>query len=111
MEPTTGPRSDDVPTPRELRVAARGATILAYAVGLAGVAVGTLALRDDELATAVLLYVVTFAVGACLIGVATLVRAVAGLTARIAKIDADVSFLVRDSATPHGGDWRHRPPY
>lgn len=107
---------DDVPTPKELRSAGRAATILAYAVGLAGVTVGTLALREDELATALLLYVVTFAVGACLIGVATLIRAVAGLTARLHKIDSDVSVLLRDHAAGLPGatpddDWRHRSPY
>jgi hypothetical protein len=103
---------DEIPTPKELRGAARAATIVAYAVGLAGVAVGTLALREDDLATAVLLYVVTFAVGACLIGVATLVRAMAGLSARLAKVDADVSALLRDrpfggQPGPTPGDWRH----
>ncbi len=84
---------DDHPTPQELRIAARGATIMAYAVGLAGVAVGTLALRDDDLATAVLLYVVTFGVGACLIGVATLVRALQGLSARFDRLEVSVSRL------------------
>jgi hypothetical protein len=99
---------DDSPTPQELRVAARGATIMAYAVGLAGVAVGTLALRDDDLATAVLLYVVTFGVGACLIGVATLVRAVQGLAARFDRLEVSVSRLHSDR-----GDDRSRgtPPY
>lgn len=108
---------DDIPTPKELRGAARAATIMAYAVGLAGVAVGTLALRDDELATALLLYVVTFAVGACLIGVATLVRAVAGLSVQLDRVDRDVALLVRDHAAerhhpgPPDDDWRHRSPY
>jgi hypothetical protein len=99
---------DDSPTPQELRVAARGATIMAYAVGLAGVAVGTLALRDDDLATAVLLYVVTFGVGACLIGVATLVRAAQGLAARFDRLEVSVSRLHSDR-----GDDRPRgtPPY
>lgn len=87
---------DEVPTPNELRAAARAATIVAYGTGLAGIAVGTLLLRDDELALAVLIWVVTFAVGTCLIGVATLVRASAGVTARLAKLDADVASLRRD---------------
>ncbi|WP_052668350.1 hypothetical protein [Nitriliruptor alkaliphilus] len=87
---------DEVPTPNELRTAARGATIIAYGTGLAGIAVGTLLLRDDELALAVLIWVVTFAVGTCLVGVATLIRAQAGISARLAKLDADVASLRRD---------------
>lgn len=87
---------DDVPTPTELRSAARAATIVAYGTGLAGIAVGTLLLRQDELAFAVLVWVVTFAVGTCLIGVATLVRASAGMAARLTKLDADVAGLRRD---------------
>lgn len=105
MEPPADVASD-VPTPRELRTAARAATIMAYAVGLAGVAVGTLALRDDELATAVLLYVVTFGVGTCLVGVATLLRAVGGLSARTARLEREVAIAAR----PRGPDgWSDAP--
>lgn len=104
---------DDVPTPTELRSAGRAATIVAYATGLAGIGVGTWLLRQDELVLAVLIWVVTFGVGTCLIGVATLVRASAGLTARIAKLDADVAALRRDGVRDRGSgdDWRHRSPY
>jgi hypothetical protein len=87
---------DEVPTPSELRAAARAATIVAYGTGLAGVAAGTWLLRQDEFALAVLIWVVTFAVGTCLVGVATLVRASAGMAARLAKLDADVASLRRD---------------
>lgn len=93
---------DEVPTPSELRTAARGATIVAYGTGLAGIAVGTLLLRDDELALAVLIWVVTFAVGTCLVGVATLIRAQGGITARLAKLDADVASLRRDRSRDLG---------
>lgn len=100
---------DELPTAKDLRIAARGASILAYAAGLAGVAAGTLLLRDGALAMAVLLWIVTFAVGATLMGIATLVRAMAGVTARLQKLDAEVAQLTRTH--PAGDDWRHRSPY
>jgi hypothetical protein len=87
---------DDVPTPKELRAAARAATIVAYGTGLAGVGVGTWMLRQDDLVMAALVWLITFAVGTCLIGVATLTRASAGVTARLVKLDADVAMLRRD---------------
>ncbi|MTV26261.1 hypothetical protein FTX61_12690 [Nitriliruptoraceae bacterium ZYF776] len=100
---------DELPTAKDLRVAARGATIIAYAAGLAGVAAGTLMLRDGELAMAVLLWVVTFAVGATLMGIALVVRAMSGVTARLQALDANVRGLQRDRATdlPPPADWRH----
>jgi hypothetical protein len=87
---------DHVPAPRELRGAARACMVLAYAAGLAGVAAGTLVLRDGDLAFAVILWTITFAVGAALMGVAVLVRAVAGLSAQIHRIESDVRVLVGD---------------
>jgi hypothetical protein len=87
---------EHVPAPRELRGAARACTVLAYAAGLAGVAAGTLVLRDGDLAFAVILWTITFAVGAALMGVAVLVRAVAGLSAQIHRIETDVRVLVGD---------------
>jgi hypothetical protein len=108
---------DDIPSPSELRAAGRASTIVAYGTGLAGVGVGTWLLRQDELVLAVLTWVITFGVGATLVGVATLVRASAGLTGRIAKLDADVAALRRDAARREheggggGDDWRHRSPY
>lgn len=104
----TRPHPSDVPTPRDLRTAARGATIMAYAVGLAGVAVGTLALRDDDIATAVLVYVVTFGVGTCLVGIATLIRAVGGFAARLDRMDRDLALLTRSPLPDRpADDWRH----
>jgi hypothetical protein len=89
---------DDVPTPQQLRSAARACTILAYAAGLAGVAAGTLVLRDGDLVFAIILWVITFAVGAALMGVAVLVRASAGLSATIARLESEVRVLVADRA-------------
>jgi hypothetical protein len=106
---------DDIPSANELRAAGRASTIVAYGTGLAGIGVGTWLLRQDELVLAVLTWVITFGVGATLVGVATLVRASAGLTGRIAKLDADVAALRRDAARRdregEDGDWRHRSPY
>ena len=108
---------EDVPTPRELRGAARATTILAYAAGLAGVAAGTLLLREGEVALAILLYIVTFAVGAVLMGVALLARAMAGLSARIMRVESDVRVLLGDRARHGAADdgidrdpWVRHPP-
>ncbi|HSK22703.1 MAG TPA: hypothetical protein VK906_05990 [Egicoccus sp.] len=108
---------DHIPSPKELRTAARACTFLAYAVGLAGVAGGTLMLREEDLAMALILYTVTFAVGAALMGVAVLVRAVAGMMTQLHRIDGDVRVLVSDRARngPAAGErdpWSgHHPPY
>lgn len=87
---------DHIPSPRELRTAARACTFLAYATGLAGIAGGTLVLRDGDLAFAIILWIVTFAVGASLMGVAVLVRAVSGLTTTVTRLASEVSVLVGD---------------
>jgi hypothetical protein len=108
---------DDVPTPLQLRSAARACTILAYAAGLAGVAAGTLMLRDGDLAFAVILWVITFAVGAALMGVAVLVRASAGMVATIARLESDVRVLVADRRgadtppTPAQDPWSGHAPW
>lgn len=89
---------DHVPNPRELRGAARACLFLAYAAGLAGVAAGTLVLRDGELAFAVILWTITFAVGAALMGVSVLVRAVSGLSAQLTRMESDLRVLTQDRA-------------
>ena len=107
---------EEIPSPKELRGAARACTILAYAAGLAGIAAGTLVLRQGELAFAVILWVMTFAVGAALMGVAILVRAVAGLTARLDQVSSDVRVLVgsrfrHEQPEPERDPWLRHPPY
>lgn len=107
---------DDVPTPNQLRTAARACTILAYAAGLAGVAAGTLVLREGDLAFAIILWVITFAVGAALMGIAVLVRAMAGLSARVDQAGADVRVLIGERARqrqdePERDPWLGHPPY
>ena len=107
---------DDIPTAGQLRTAARACLILAYAAGLAGVAAGTLILQDGELAFAVILWVITFAVGATLMGVSLLIRALAGLTARVDQASSDVRVLVGERARQRQGEtdrdpWLGHPPY
>ena len=107
---------DDVPSPSQLRGAARACTLLAYAAGLAGVAAGTLMLREGDLAFAVILWVITFAVGAALMGISVLVRAMAGLAARLDHVGSDVRLLVGDRARrmsdePERDPWLGHPPY
>ena len=89
---------EHVPSPKELRGAARACTVLAYAAGLAGVTGGTLMLRDGELAFAIILWTVTFAVGAALMGVAVLVRTIAGMSVQLTRMESDVRVLVADRA-------------
>lgn len=109
-------RMDDIPTATQLRTAARACLILAYAAGLAGVAAGTLVLRDGDLPFAIILWVVTFAVGASLMGVSLLIRALAGLTARVEQTSSDVRVLVGQRARqrteePERDPWIGHPPY
>jgi hypothetical protein len=89
---------DHVPSPKELTTAARACTVLAYAAGLAGVAAGTLMLRDGDLAFAIILWTITFAVGAALMGVSVLVRAVSGISAQVTRMESDLRVLLADRA-------------
>ncbi len=89
---------DRIPSPRELQIAARACVLLAYAVGLGGVAAGTWLLREGDLAMAIVLWLVTFAVGAALMGISLLLRALTGITARLDQVRADVQVLAADRA-------------
>jgi hypothetical protein len=80
---------------RELAVATRAARIMAWAVAVAGTGGGTLALRDGDLATALVVWTTTLAVAAVLVGTATLMRAVEALTARVGALEE----LLRDRRT------------
>jgi hypothetical protein len=109
-------RMDDVPSPDQLRGAARACTVLSYASGLAGIAAGTLLLREGDIPFAIILWVITFAVGAALMGVAVLVKAMAGLSARVEHVSSDVRLLVGDRARaasqePDRDPWLRHPPY
>lgn len=87
---------DQEPTPKDLRGAAAVAQSLAYASGLAGVIAGALVYRDGEVALAVVLWVLTFAAGALMMLAAFLARGLAGLLARLAKMDSDLQVILRD---------------
>jgi choline-glycine betaine transporter len=93
---------DHIPSPRELRGAARACTFLAYTAGLAGVAAGTLMLREGNLTFAVILWTTTFAVGAALMGVSVLVRAVSGLSTQITRMESRLQQLADDRARTGG---------
>ena len=87
---------DHIPSPRELTVAARACVFMAYAAGLAGVAAGAIVLRDGELAFAVILWTITFAVGAVLMGTSLLIRALSGLSTQLLRLESDVQVLRSD---------------
>jgi hypothetical protein len=83
-DPAAGRPSDG---PRQLDVAARAATILAYAVALVGTGGGTLSLRAGDLATALIVWTTSLAVAATLVGMATLLRAVDALARRMTLLE------------------------
>lgn len=72
---------------RELAVAARAARIIAWAVAIVGTGGGTLALRDGDLGTALVVWTTSLAVAAVLVGTATLMRAVAALADRVTGLE------------------------
>ncbi len=94
---------DRIPSARDLQVAARACVLLAYAVGLGGVAAGTWMLREGDLALAIVLWLVTFAVGAALMGISLLIRALSGILAQLTRLQSDVGVLSEDRARTAGG--------
>ncbi len=82
----TGPASHHA-AERELAVATRAARIIAWTVAVAGTTGGTLALRDGDVPTALLVWTSTLAVAAVLVGTATLMRSVGTLAARVASLE------------------------
>jgi hypothetical protein len=76
--------------PAQPDVAARAATIIAYAVALVGTGGGTFSLRAGDIATALIVWTTSLAVAATLVGLATLLRAVERLTQRMALLERDL---------------------
>jgi len=76
--------------PGQPDVAARAATILAYAVALVGTGGGTLSLRAGDIATALIVWTTSLAVAATLVGMATLLRAVEHLTQRMTLLEREL---------------------
>jgi uncharacterized membrane protein len=80
------------PTP-DLGMAARAATLVAYLLGVTGAGVGTAALRAGDPTSAILVWMTTVAVGATLVGVATLLRALRTTQTRITGIEHELQRL------------------
>lgn len=93
---------DRIPTPRELQIAARACVLLAYTTGLGGIAAGTWLLRGGDWPMAIVLWLITFAVGAALMGISLLIRALSGLGAQITRLESDVRVLAEDRARGGG---------
>ncbi len=109
---------DQIPSLKEMRTAARACLYLAYAAGLAGIAAGTLVLAQGEIAFAIILWVITFAVGASLMGVSVAIRALSSMKAELERLSSDVRVLVADrgheplrTPRPHEDPWSGHPPY
>ena len=89
--------------------------MLAYVAGLGGVAGGTFLLRDGEVAMAIVLWLVTFAVGATLMGVSLLIKALSGVSLQLTRLESDLHALAEERApgavgpgTPQRDPWlRH----
>jgi len=73
--------------PRELATASRAATIMAYAIALVGAGGGTLALRDGDLAAALIVWTTSLAVAAVLVGLGTLLRALRDVSRRLSVLE------------------------
>ncbi|TVP69738.1 MAG: hypothetical protein EA340_06770 [Nitriliruptor sp.] len=99
---------DRIPTPRELQIAARACVLLSYATGLGGIAAGTWLLRGGDWPMAIVLWLITFAVGAALMGISLLIRALSGLGAQLTRLESDVRVLAEERAqggrTPGGNE-------
>jgi len=108
---------DHIPSIKEMRTAARACLFLAYAAGLAGVAAGTLVLRAGDVVFAIIIWVITFAVGASLMGVSVLIRAMSAIRTDLERISSDVRVLVADRhrdtlpTPPREDPWSGHPPY
>lgn len=103
---------DRIPNPRELQIAARACVLLAYATGLGGIAAGTWLLREGDWPMAIVLWLVTFAVGAALMGISLLIRALSGIAAQLARLESDVRAVASERATgPGAPDAGRRDPW
>lgn len=84
--------------PRELATAARVADGLVYVAGVAGVVAGAVLFREDNVAFAMVAWVLTFVAGAVLRLAAWSARGVAQLLERSERIERDVATLIRNDA-------------
>lgn len=72
--------------------------LLAYATGLGGIAAGTWLLREGDWPMAIVLWLVTFAVGAALMGISLLIRALSGVAAQLARLESDLRVVANERA-------------
>ena len=98
-------------SPKDLEGAGAVAQSLAYVTGLAGVVVGAVVFRDGQTFLALVVWILTFALGAMLMIAAFLVRGMAALLGRVARIESDLGVLLGDRASSGTDDWGDRPPY
>lgn len=77
---------EPIPSPRELRSAARACTALAYMVGLVGIGAGSLLVRDGAVLNAAVVWTSTFALGAVLVGLALVLRALTAVLAHLLQL-------------------------
>lgn len=106
---------DRIPTPKDLRGAGAVAVSLAYVSGVAGIIAGALLFREGQTAFAVVAWALTFAAGAILMIASFLVRGLAALLARQARLESDVGVLLADAARERGYEpdrdpWSRHPP-
>lgn len=87
---------EQIPSPKDMRGAAGVAVTLAYTTGLAGVVAGAVLFQRAETTMAVVVIVVTFAIGAALMIASYLVRGLAAVLAHIAALESDVRVLLAD---------------
>ncbi len=109
---------DAAPGPKEIRGAAAVASSLSYVVGLAGIVVGGLLLRDGDTTMAIVVWVLAFAAGAALMVAALVVRAIGDVQARLSLMESDLRVILadRNGTAPtarggEGGQWGHQPPW
>lgn len=101
----------DIVKPSELRTAARVADALVYAAGVAGVIAGGLLFQDDQLAFAIVAWVLTFIAGAVLRLAAWAARALAELLLRTDRIERTLDDLRADrTVAPPEAERQGRPP-
>lgn len=103
---------DEIPDDQALRAAARATWLLAYVAGLGGVAAGTYLLSLGELLAAVIVWLVTFAAGACLMGVALVIRTLRGVLARLDRLAGHLRAASEPAGDPSAlpverDPWRH----
>ena len=85
-----------IPTPKDMRGAASVAVSLAYVTGLAGIVAGAVVFQRGEPVLGVVVWIMTFTMGAALMIASYLVRGLAAVLAHLARLESDVNVLLSD---------------